>query len=99
MTAETVDILTNKEVIAINQDALGLQAFVVWKSDKVLPISDKRYPAVPLQSVWAGPLENGAFTALLLNMDSKPAKIKLTRAMLKKSIMNAPAGTVAPPAK
>jgi alpha-galactosidase len=56
MSATTTSILTNKEVIAINQDALGLQAFPVLIS------TDQT------QSVWAKPLnESGARAVVLLN--------------------------------
>lgn len=97
MSAETLNILTNHEAIAINQDKLGLQAFVVWNSTKVIkqPTPNKHHwPPLPAYSVWAGPLDGGAFTALLLNMDSKPASIKLTRAMLEKSTSYMAAGSL-----
>jgi alpha-galactosidase len=56
MSAATTSILTNGEVIAINQDALGLQAYPVLMS------SDQT------QSVWAKPLnESGARAVVLLN--------------------------------
>lgn len=96
-TADAHNILANPEAIAINQDPLGLQAFVVWKSSKGLESAKPKLPPVPLQSVWAGPLEGGAFTALLLNMEKKAVSIKLTRDMLKSSTAHAPAG-VGPPA-
>jgi len=87
MGQDAVSILTNPHAIGVNQDPLGLQAFVVWKSGN---------KAVPDQSVWAGPLVDGAFTALLLNTGNSTASIKLTRAMLQKSTANAQKGTVGP---
>lgn len=35
MTKETVDILTNREVIAIDQDTLGLQGFIAYKDSNL----------------------------------------------------------------
>lgn len=95
--SEALSILSDPEAIAINQDALGLQAFVVWQSSETVPFdAGTEYPPVPELSVWAGPLEGGAFTALLLNMGKKTSSIKLTRDMLMKSTAHAP--HVAPPA-
>lgn len=61
MTATTQSILTNTEVIAIDQDALGLQG---------VPVSGD-------QSVWAKPLnQSGARAVVLLNTsDTGPANI------------------------
>ncbi len=56
MSFVTKSILTNTEVIAINQDALGLQAYPVVMSDDTF------------QSVWAKPLnQSGARAVVLLN--------------------------------
>jgi hypothetical protein len=38
--------------------------------------------AVPLQSVWAGPLVGGEFAVILLNAGVSEANITLTHAML-----------------
>jgi alpha-galactosidase len=56
MTASTQTILTNPEIIAVDQDALGLAAYPVWTStDQTL-------------SVWARPLnQTGARAVVLLN--------------------------------
>lgn len=61
MTATTQSILTNAEVIAINQDALGLQGVTVTEDE----------------SVWAKPLnQSGARAVVLLNTsDASPANI------------------------
>lgn len=45
MDAETLEILTNKEVIAVNQDKLGLQA--------------RRFMDMGEKEIWAKPLANG----------------------------------------
>jgi alpha-galactosidase len=62
MTETTRQILTNTEIIAINQDALGLQATVVKQSGE--------------QSVWAKPLNgNGERAVVLLNEAAAAADI------------------------
>ncbi|CAM9000469.1 unnamed protein product [Rhodiola kirilowii] len=53
MTAETLGILSNTEVIAVNQDTLGVQAKKVrWEGDP---------------EIWAGPLTNYRVAVLLVN--------------------------------
>jgi alpha-galactosidase len=64
MSASTKAILTNTEIIAVDQDALGLQGVPVQMS------SDQ------LQSVWARPLnESGARAVVLLNGGESPASL------------------------
>ena len=53
MSQESIKILTNPEVIAVNQDRLGVQG------RKIKVYGDKE--------VWAGPLEGGSYVVLLLN--------------------------------
>jgi alpha-galactosidase len=53
MTPEIHDILTNKEVIAVDQDALGRQGRRVWKDGDL--------------EVWAKQLHDGGRTVVLLN--------------------------------
>jgi alpha-galactosidase len=53
MTPEIRDILTNKEVIAIDQDPLGRQGRRVWKDGDL--------------EVWAKQLKNGDRALILLN--------------------------------
>jgi alpha-galactosidase len=53
MTQDTLQILTNDEVIAINQDALGIQGRLV--------------SSTTLFDVWAGPLEDGSVAVVLFN--------------------------------
>ena len=58
---DTLRILTNPEVIAVNQDKLGIQG-------KVLR-------AIGTNEVWGGPLEGGNFTVILLNRGDVEASI------------------------
>jgi alpha-galactosidase len=53
MSPEIHDILTNKEVIAVNQDALGRQGRRVWKDGDL--------------EVWAKQLQDGGRAVVLLN--------------------------------
>lgn len=53
MTKETREILTNREVVAINQDALGIGAFPAISEDGL--------------EVWAKPLSNGDWAICFLN--------------------------------
>jgi alpha-galactosidase len=62
MDEETKDILTNKEVIAVNQDQLGVEA---------LKYSDKD----SLQ-IWFKPLKSDEWAACFLNRSSKPKPIE-----------------------
>jgi alpha-galactosidase len=64
---DILSILTNKEVIALDQDALGLQGTEVWQS------------ADATLSVWAKPLNaEGARGVVLLNAGATPADIAFT---------------------
>lgn len=67
MTAETVEILSNKEVIAVNQDPLGIQGRKVTVSgtDGCL-------------QVWAGPLSGNRFVVVLWNRCSEAGTIKVS---------------------
>ena len=62
MTEATRTILTNKEVIAIDQDALGIQGFPYKKEDGV--------------EIWAKPLANGAWALTFLNRNHESRKLK-----------------------
>ncbi|KAJ3144226.1 hypothetical protein HK101_002760 [Irineochytrium annulatum] len=57
MTSETLSILSNADVIAINQDALGLSAHLVRRSGGA--------------DVWAGMLANGDRVVLVINRSKK----------------------------
>lgn len=62
MDKETMEILTNTEVIAVDQDALGLQGVSVWSDDDT--------------SVWVKPLdEHGARAVALLNEGDEEREI------------------------
>jgi alpha-galactosidase len=68
---EILAILTNKEVIALDQDALGLQGTEVWQS------------ADGTLSVWAKPLNAaGARGVVLLNAGDAPADVGFTLPMI-----------------
>ncbi|THF94513.1 hypothetical protein TEA_026509 [Camellia sinensis var. sinensis] len=64
MTAETFELLSNKEVIAVNQDPLGVQGRKVH----VAGTNDCR-------QVWAGPLTGQSLAVALWNRCSKAATI------------------------
>ena len=55
MSDDVKEILTNKEVIAVNQDPKGVQGFQFWSSDGV--------------EMWFKPLENGDYAICFLNRD------------------------------
>jgi alpha-galactosidase len=58
MSEATRRILTHKEVIALNQDALGIQAF--------------RFAHQGAVDIWVKPLSNNEWAILFLNRDNKP---------------------------
>ncbi|KAK4579689.1 hypothetical protein RGQ29_029376 [Quercus rubra] len=64
MTAETYEILTNREVIAVNQDSLGVQGRKVNVTG-----------TDGCQQVWAGPLSGHRLVVALWNRCSKAAII------------------------
>ena len=64
MDAGTRSILLNKEVIAVDQDPLGVQGHRVWKD------GDKE--------VWVKPLSGGGRALLLFNRGDEPASIRAT---------------------
>lgn len=61
MTKETLGILTNAEVIAINQDKLGIQAF--------------RYNKQGDLETWIKPLSNGEWAICFLNRGDTPQRV------------------------
>jgi alpha-galactosidase len=61
MSAETREILTNAEVIAVNQDPLGIQAF--------------KYTVIGTTDVWVKPLENDEIAVAFLNRAEFPMDI------------------------
>ncbi len=68
MDADTKAILTNKEVIAVDQDPLGAQARRVSKQGDL--------------EVWARPLKGGGRAVVLLNRGRAPATVRVDWAML-----------------
>ncbi len=62
MTQETVDILTNEEVIAVNQDPLGIQAF--------------QYDRIGTADIWVKPMENDELAAAFLNRAEFPMEFE-----------------------
>ncbi|KAB1217593.1 Alpha-galactosidase [Morella rubra] len=64
MTAETYEILTNKEVIAVNQDSLGVQGRKVHSTG-----------TDGCRQVWAGPLSGNRLVVTLWNRCSEEATI------------------------
>ncbi|CAI9302578.1 unnamed protein product [Lactuca saligna] len=67
MTTETLEILSNKEVIAVNQDPLGIQGRKV----KVSGTDD-------CLQVWAGPLSGNRFAVVLWNRCSEGETIQVS---------------------
>ncbi|MEP6927743.1 MAG: glycoside hydrolase family 27 protein, partial [Ginsengibacter sp.] len=61
MTKETNEILTNKEVIAIDQDIAGMEGF--------------RYKVKDSLEIWARPLSEDNWAFCFLNRSAKPIKI------------------------
>jgi len=61
MSSATVNILSNAEVIAVNQDALGVQGKKVYKNGGL--------------EVWAGPLSDNRIAVILLNRSKSIAAI------------------------
>ena len=64
MTPETKEILTNKEVIAVDQDPLGMQG-------------RKVFDAGPTE-VWMKPLSGAAHAVILFNRGNVPAPVSVT---------------------
>ncbi|MGM9490437.1 glycoside hydrolase family 27 protein [Ideonella sp. YS5] len=63
MDADTLRILTNKDVIAVDQDPLGKQGRRALKEGDL--------------EVWVRPLQGGEYAAVLLNRGKTPADMKL----------------------
>lgn len=61
MTKETAGILTNREAIAVNQDSLGVQGFVLQSRDSV--------------EYWFKPLMDDAWAVCFLNRSQKPVQV------------------------
>ncbi|MEP6727665.1 MAG: glycoside hydrolase family 27 protein [Bacteroidota bacterium] len=61
MPKDIADVLTNKEVISVNQDKLGIQAFKFAQQDSV--------------ETWAKPLKDGSWAVCFLNRGTKDRSI------------------------
>jgi len=64
MSSEIREILTNKELIAVDQDTRGLQGRRVWKSGEL--------------EVWSKQLEDGSRAVLLLNRGGSQQGVAVT---------------------
>lgn len=69
MSPEILSILTNRDVIAVNQDKLGKQGQQVWKSGD--------------QEIWSRPLSGGAMAVAFFNRAADSAKISVKLTDLK----------------
>ena len=69
MSEETAEILSSIEVIAINQDSLGIPA-IRWKTDSRM-------------GFWIKPLNKGDYAICFLNRGRQPYKLKTTLSGLK----------------
>ena len=63
MSKEDLAIVSNKEVIAINQDVLGVSASLVHRQNR-------RFNLIADVDIWAGPLSNDRFVVMLFNRNS-----------------------------
>ncbi|MCX7797062.1 MAG: glycoside hydrolase family 27 protein [Melioribacter sp.] len=61
MSQETKEILTNKEVIEVNQDSLGIQGFKYFEKDGL--------------EIWFKPLINDNWAVCFLNRSTKPIEV------------------------
>jgi alpha-galactosidase len=68
MDEATRQILTNADVIAVDQDPLGQQARRLWKQGDL--------------EIWARPLQGGDQAVVLFNRGQAPANMKVTWAQL-----------------
>jgi len=64
MSAETREILLNKEVIAVDQDPLGVAASRIWKDGDA--------------EVWVRPLKGGGRAVVFFNRSTSPREIAVT---------------------
>mmetsp|Transcript_22050 Transcript_22050/g.52724 ORF Transcript_22050/g.52724 Transcript_22050/m.52724 type:complete len:288 (+) Transcript_22050:709-1572(+) len=72
ISANSLELLKNPEVIAVNQDPLGIQGRLVNPTGS----------GIPSAQVWAGPLEGGAVAVALFNAGEAGANISATAEML-----------------
>jgi alpha-galactosidase len=88
MTPEIKEILTNQEIIAVNQDALGRQASRVWTNRTNPDEAAKSRKAAASETseeedkkegleIWSKPLKDGSRAVLFLNRGAREAEITL----------------------
>ncbi len=88
MSPETLKIITNPDVLAVDQDSLGREGYVIarYKGGKRFTIDDKlplpRRSTIELgggddQEVWVKPLSGGAMAVALFNRAAAPARISV----------------------
>jgi alpha-galactosidase len=68
MNEQTKSILLNEQVIAVNQDPLGVPGWRVEKMDQI--------------EVWKRPLKNGDTAVVFVNLDEEPRNIDVSWAQL-----------------
>jgi alpha-galactosidase len=84
----TISLLTNDEVLAIDQDALGKQATLVATQGDDVVVRRNNKPntkpqSFPAGQVWLKELEDGSRAAGFFNLSDKPMKVKADFAALK----------------
>lgn len=83
----TLNLLTNDEVLAVNQDALGKQAVQIVEAGQPVTIvrsdrPEQKRTLKPFQ-IWARPLEDGSIAVGLFNLSDQPAPITASWSDLK----------------
>jgi alpha-galactosidase len=81
MNDSTLFILTSKELIAVNQDPLGVAGDIVWKEGA--------------NEVWAAPLEDGSRAVVMFNRHSKYSQYKTENITVDFEALGYPSGTQA----
>lgn len=85
----TIALMSNDEVLAVNQDPLGRQG------KRILPASPATQPnaaATAPQQVWARPLWDGTLAVGLFNLADEPAEVSASLSQLNESFKTSLAG-------
>jgi alpha-galactosidase len=69
MTPSTVKIISNEEVIAVNQDSMGMQADLI--------LNELNITARIFRQVWGGPLSGNRMVYICFNRQSTPTTFRL----------------------
>ncbi len=69
LQAYDLETYSNTEVIAIDQDPLGIQGTVIWQN------CDTYSGVPPCQQIWARPLADGSYALCAVNFDVVEANI------------------------